>query len=66
VFVAGCTETDFAPQLAGLNRQKYTVIGWDPRGYGKSRPPNRDFPLDFLYRDADDAAALMQVMKRFN
>ena len=45
----------------GLNHDKFTVICWDPRGYGKSRPPERDFPVDFFYRDANDAAKLMEV-----
>eukprot|EP00966_Prymnesium_polylepis_P255975 5913290-Prymnesium_polylepis.1 len=30
--------------------------------YGKSRPPVRDFPLDFYQRDAADAAALMAAL----
>ena len=38
------------------------VVSFDPRGYGKSRPPERDFPLDFYQRDADDAAALMAAL----
>ena len=33
-----------------------------PRRYGKSRPPARDFPLDFYQRDANDAAALMAAL----
>lgn len=37
------------------------MVGWDPRGYGKSRPPERDFPPDFLERDAKDAVDLMKV-----
>ena len=58
---SGSTVTDFAPQLQGLNRSKYTIVGWDPRGHGQSRPPDRDYPLDFYYRDAADAASLMEV-----
>ena len=38
------------------------VISFDPRGYGSSQPPSRDFPRDFLERDADDAAGLMQEL----
>lgn len=30
--------------------------------YGRSRPPNRDFPVDFYQRDADDAAGLMEAL----
>ena len=42
----GTAETDFAPQLDGL-ADALQVVAFDPRGYGQSRPPARDFPLDF-------------------
>lgn len=58
---AGCTKTDFGPQLKSLNKERHTVVGWDPRGYGRSRPPDRDFPSDFFERDAKDAVDLMKV-----
>ena len=35
------------------------MVAFDPRGYGKSIPPKRDFPKDFFERDANDAAELM-------
>ena len=54
----GTTRSDFGPQLNGLS-DKFTVVVFDPRGYGKSIPPKRDFPQDFYDRDADDAANLM-------
>ncbi|KAF6734152.1 Valacyclovir hydrolase [Oryzias melastigma] len=57
----GSTKTDFGPQLKSLNKERFTVVGWDPRGYGKSRPPDRDFPPDFFERDAKDAVGLMKV-----
>ena len=31
------------------------VVSFDPRGYGQSRPPRRDFPVDFYQQAADDA-----------
>jgi valacyclovir hydrolase len=34
----------------------------DPRGYGRSRPPRREYPLDFYYRDAADMFALMTAL----
>lgn len=37
------------------------MVAWDPRGYGHSRPPDRDFPGDFFERDAKDAVDLMKV-----
>ena len=57
----GSTRTDFGPQLDHL-KEDFTVIAFDPRGYGKSIPPKRDFPLDFFHRDADDAVGLMQKL----
>jgi len=57
----GSTQSDFGPQLKGLN-DEFTVIAFDPRGYGKSIPPKRDFPADFFVRDANDAAALMKTL----
>ncbi|XP_049578171.1 valacyclovir hydrolase [Syngnathus scovelli] len=58
----GSTKTDFQPQLKSLNQDLFTVVGWDPRGYGQSRPPDRDFPLDFFERDARDAVDLMRTL----
>lgn len=55
----GTVETDFAGQLAGLSQVR-RVVSFDPRGYGKSRPPARDWPIDFYHRDAADAHAIMQ------
>ncbi|KAK7802299.1 hypothetical protein U0070_012821, partial [Myodes glareolus] len=59
----GSGSTDFAPQLQNLNKKRFTVVAWDPRGYGQSRPPDRDFPLDFFERDAKDAVDLMKVLQ---
>ncbi|KAM9478155.1 valacyclovir hydrolase isoform 2-T2 [Salvelinus alpinus] len=61
--VTGSAQTDFGPQLKSLSKDRFTVIGWDPRGYGNSRPPERDFPLDFFERDAKDAVDLMQALR---
>ncbi|XP_069814187.1 valacyclovir hydrolase isoform X2 [Dendropsophus ebraccatus] len=64
----GCSQTDFGPQLKFLNKEIFTIIGWDPRGYGLSIPPARDYPPDFFSRDAKDAVDLMQALnfKRFS
>jgi valacyclovir hydrolase len=53
--------TDFGPQLDGLSGS-FRVIAPDLRGYGRSRPPRRDFPPDFLERDAADLEALLGRM----
>ncbi|KAM3875815.1 valacyclovir hydrolase [Diretmus argenteus] len=58
----GSARTDFGPQLKSLSKERFTVIGWDPRGYGNSRPPERDFPPHFFERDAEDAVELMKVL----
>lgn len=58
----GSTKTDFGPQLKSLDKERFTVVGWDPRGYGRSRPPDRDFPPDFFERDAKDAVDLMKAL----
>ncbi|XP_074055508.1 valacyclovir hydrolase [Macrotis lagotis] len=59
----GSGQNDFEPQLKNLNKQLFTVVAWDPRGYGHSIPPNRDFPVDFFERDAKDAIDLMKTLK---
>lgn len=59
--VSGSGQTDFGPQLKSMNKQLFTIVAWDPRGYGQSIPPSRDFPPDFFERDAKDAVDLMQV-----
>lgn len=59
---AGSNWTDFKPQIEGLDREKFTIVAWDPAGYGKSRPPDRTFPDDFFKRDATDARNLMKLL----
>lgn len=56
----GTIWTDFEPQISGFNLNKYSLNVWDPPGYGKSRPPERTFPLNFYERDADWAAELIK------
>ncbi|PAA47670.1 hypothetical protein BOX15_Mlig009611g3 [Macrostomum lignano] len=61
----GSCATDFQPQLKGLNREKYTVVCWDPPGYGHSRPPERDWSEkggEFLHSDAEHALSLMKQL----
>jgi len=54
----GSAETDFAYQLDWFS-QHYQVVAPDPRGYGRSRPPDRGFSTDFYQRDCDDMLAVM-------
>ncbi|XP_034256082.1 valacyclovir hydrolase [Thrips palmi] len=59
----GSALTDFRPQLEHLDKKNFTIIAWDPPGYGQSRPPDRDFTGDFFHRDADVALKLMKALK---
>jgi len=53
---------DFRHQIGWFAERGFEVIAPDPRGYGGSRPPERDFPLDFYDRDAADMFALMSAL----
>jgi valacyclovir hydrolase len=53
--------SDFGPQLRDLSSE-FRIIAPDPRGYGQSLPPQRDFPRDYLQRDADDMLELMATL----
>lgn len=55
----GSGTSDFRSQLEVWSSQ-FCVIAPDPRGYGRSRPPDRDFSGDFFTRDALDMARLME------
>lgn len=61
----GSAATDFQPQIDQLPKllPNHSIIAWDPPGYGKSRPPNRTFDLDFFHRDAFFANALMHALQ---
>ena len=60
--------SDFPDQIAWFAERSFDVIAPDPRGYGRSRPPERDFPLNFYHRDAHDMFALMDSLghRRFS
>ncbi|XP_067618520.1 valacyclovir hydrolase [Eurosta solidaginis] len=63
----GSAWTDFKPQIENLPQMlpNHTIIAWDPPGYGNSRPPARQFGLDFFQRDAQRAVDLMQALGRY-
>ena len=54
---------DFAAQIEGFAARRFEVIAPAPRGYGQSRPPSREYPLDFYHRDAADLFALMTALE---
>ena len=58
----GTGASDFPGQTGWFAERGFDVIAPDPRGYGRSRPPERDFPLDFYQRDAADMFALMAAL----
>ena len=58
----GTGQSDFGPQLDALPQAGVRLIVPDARGYGRSRPPTRQFPLDFYEQDAQDCAALMEAI----
>lgn len=60
-FFSGTIQSDFAPQLNSMDRTKYTLLSWDPIGYGKSRPPERRYVDDFYVNDARVVGKLMEV-----
>jgi valacyclovir hydrolase len=53
---------DFPGQIGWFAERGFEVIAPDPRGYGRSRPPERDYPPDFYFRDAADMFALMSAL----
>lgn len=58
----GTAEAHMSLLMDDLSRD-HRVIAPDLRGYGASRPPNRDFPPDFYPRDAADMAALLDALQ---
>lgn len=50
----GSTQTDFFGQLSkdGLNQDHFTLLAWDPPGYGCSRPPERNLKENYYRKDA--------------
>lgn len=57
----GTIWTEGKPQVEGFDREKFTLVAWDPPGYGKSRPPEKKFTTDFYEKDAESAYEFMKV-----
>jgi valacyclovir hydrolase len=53
---------DFHAQIEWFAARRFNVVAPDPRGYGQSRPPQREYPPDFYHRDATDMFALMSAL----
>lgn len=58
----GTIWSDFQPQIMNMNKEKFTVIAFDPPGYGQSRPPNRKFDENFYKHDAKIASEFMNTI----
>ncbi|GAU97616.1 hypothetical protein RvY_08883-2 [Ramazzottius varieornatus] len=58
----GTKETDFLAQFDYLDPSAYTLVSWDPPGYGHADPAllQRSWTLDMLERDAEVVVALMK------
>lgn len=62
--LSGTIASDYLPQMlpGGFDREKYTIVSFEPKGYGSSTPPKRlSYPADFQIEDAEDALQLMTV-----
>ncbi len=57
----GTIRGDFSKQLDAFGPD-VRVIAPERRGYGQTRPPERDYPDNFYQRDADDMAAFMNAL----
>jgi valacyclovir hydrolase len=60
----GSSWTDFRSQIEQLPSKlpNYTIVAWDPPGYGRSQPPKRQFSVDFFHKDAAWASGLMKKL----
>lgn len=54
--------THFKNQIEGLDWNQFTLVAWDPPGYGKSIPPSKNYPRDYCERDANFATGLMEAL----
>lgn len=61
--ISGSWETDFRIVLDKFDHDQFTIVCWDPPGFGKSRPPDRDFSPGYNARDAAKAFKLMHVIR---
>jgi len=54
--------SQFGHLLERFWERGYRVIAPDLRGYGRSRPPQRDYPPEFYARDMADVSALLTAL----
>jgi valacyclovir hydrolase len=58
----GSPHDDVAEVTAWLTDNGYHTLGPTRRGYGESLPKPRDYPVDYLERDARDMLALLDAL----
>ena len=60
----GTARSDFSPQIDYFgSRDDFRIVAFDPRGYGNSRPPERNFSgRSTFVEDAKDAKGLMDAL----
>ncbi|XP_044741374.1 valacyclovir hydrolase-like [Chrysoperla carnea] len=58
----GTIWTDFRAQIEKFDKNKLTLVVWDPPGFGKSRPPERTFDTNLYRSDAEFAVKLMEKL----
>ena len=57
----GSARTDFSKQIDTFSAER-RVIAPERRGYGHTRPPDRDYPDNFYQRDAVDMADFIKAL----
>lgn len=63
--VLGTIWTNYKEQIQRFDRSQFTLVVWDPPGFGKSYPPEREFNLQSYENDADIGYELMKVRRHF-
>lgn len=58
----GATRQEYGAQFDFFDPEKFTLVSWDAPGFGKSRPPERDY-TDCYNRDAKMLMQLMDDLK---
>ncbi|GAB6027794.1 hypothetical protein CHUAL_002026 [Chamberlinius hualienensis] len=53
---------DWGSQLETLNRDKFTILTWDPPAFGFSSPPDHSEYVDGFRKDADVAGKLLKAL----
>ncbi len=61
---AGDFPTQLHPETGLAASGDFTVLAWDPPGFGKSLPPRRSWPIDFYDKDAASAAEFLRALRR--